>query len=569
MSGCPRVPLTLGVTGHRNLVAAELPAIKMRLRELFSDLERRFPQTPLRLLSPLAEGADQVAASIAREMGIDVLVPLPFSVEKYTEDFDTTAAADAFLALAEGNEQVQIHDLDGSELLADSGDGERANAYARVGAYVSDHCEILIALWDGKPSGHIGGTAQVVDYHQFGEMAGMRATEPGLRMVAEDDTDLVFHIACSRATADGAPAEGLSPGSARWLVADPDRVEVPDIPASLALMIRRAGELNEDVSRLASSVRPTADVLGGWEDGMEDHPEVARTGCFFAAADHLANYYRRRHRAILRTLYLFAVLMGASFIAYADLNSDGMIIAFLALFFVGFGLYQWANSKQWHRRFLDYRALAEGLRVQFYWRLAGVSGSLRTDFAYDNFLHKQDVEIGWIRNVMRFAGTPEGIYRPPDDHLDRVIDLWIGKPRGTGQLGYFQARYQSHRKHVAATSTLVASCMWAGIAITITLALFQRGLPATVVNVLVAGMGLLPLIAAVREAYAHKVAEKELLNQYSFMLRLYREARFRLSRCSTPDQKRQILRALGEAALDEHAEWILVHRGRPLEPGKL
>jgi hypothetical protein len=26
---------------------------------------------------------------------------------------------------------------------------------------------------------------------------------------------------------------------------------------------------------------------------------------------------------------------------------------------------------------------------------------------------------------------------------------------------------------------------------------------------------------------------------------------------------------LGESALDEHAEWILLHRGRPLDRGKL
>ena len=33
--------------------------------------------------------------------------------------------------------------------------------------------------------------------------------------------------------------------------------------------------------------------------------------------------------------------------------------------------------------------------------------------------------------------------------------------------------------------------------------------------------------------------------------------------------QREILRALGEAALAEHAEWALTHRERPLEHGKL
>ena len=565
---CPRVPLTLGVTGHRNLLPAEQPVIEAHLRKLFDELSRRFPETPLRLLSPLAEGADQIAARVARDMGIEIVVPLPLAFEKYAEDFGTEAALEEFHALAKDSVRVELYHTE-AETAVNDGESTRAMAYARLGMYISDHCEILIALWDGKPSLGVGGTAAVVDYHQFGDMEGASSGRTGARMLAEDDTDLVYHIVCSRQCADGEPAEGLVRGSARWLIADPDRTAVADVPATMAAMIRRAGELNADVVRLASKVMPTSEVLPGWDDAFASHPDIAKTAAFFAATDMLANHFRVRHRMTLRMLYLFAVLMGASFIAYADLDSGPMILVFQLLFFSGFVLYRWANRQQWHRRFLDYRALAEGLRVQFYWRLAGVSGGLRNDFAYDNFLQKQDVEIGWIRNVMRFAGTPEGDSLSNENILETVIDLWIGTPDGNGQLGYFESRYSSHRQHVGATSRLIAACMWSGIAITIVLALFQAVLPDTVVILLVAAMGLLPLVAAVRGAYAHKVAEKELLKQYHFMLRLYREARFRLSRCRTAEQKRQILRAVGEAALDEHAEWILVHRERPLEPGKL
>lgn len=35
------VPLTLGVTRHRNLVGEEIPAIEARLRELFDQLATR------------------------------------------------------------------------------------------------------------------------------------------------------------------------------------------------------------------------------------------------------------------------------------------------------------------------------------------------------------------------------------------------------------------------------------------------------------------------------------------------------------------------------------------------
>ena len=43
------------------------------------------------------------------------------------------------------------------------------------------------------------------------------------------------------------------------------------------------------------------------------------------------------------------------------------------------------------------RALAEGLRVQFYWQVSGVSDRMQNRFAHDNFLQKQD---GYLRREL-------------------------------------------------------------------------------------------------------------------------------------------------------------------------
>ena len=82
-------------------------------------------------------------------------------------------------------------------------------------------------------------------------------------------------------------------------------------------------------------------------------------------------------------------------------------------------------------------------------------------------------------------------------------------------------------------------------------------------------MGLFPLAGAVREAYAHKVAETELIKQYQYMHRVFRDALHKIQHAESISQQQEILRSLGEAALDEHAEWILMHRERPLEMGSL
>jgi len=565
------VPLTLGVTGHRDLVSEEIPAIEARLRELFDQLAGRYPDTPLRLLTPLAEGGDRVAARVARERGIELLVPLPMPASEYESDFADEASRLEFREFLADATVVDVRAARKSFQV------DRDRGYAQVGIYSSDHCQILIAIWDGKPARLGGGTADVVEYHQFGDMDGLGLEPNGRRGLAKDDTDLVYHVVCSRNREDGAPAESLKPGTARWLVADPERIEIDGPPANLDRMLARTGEFNRDVARLARKARASAAIsseriaaaLPGWDEKLAGQPDLARTAETFAVADLLATRYARRYRVALRLLYVLAALMGIAFIAYADLDRSYMIAAYLGLFFLGFIVYRLASGFQWHRKFLDYRALAEGLRIQFYWRLAGVSGRLRNDFAYDNFLQKQDVEIGWIRNVMRFAGAPEDRLTRRKADSDGVIEHWIGEPGGSGQLGYFEARCRKHRRHVAHTDRLVAVTLWVGIAITVALALFQYRLDDMLVTGMVAAMGILPLLAAVREAYAHKVAEKELLKQYTFMLDIYRMARFRLSRCTTVEQKRELLRALGEAALDEHAEWILVHRERPLEPGKL
>ena len=107
----------------------------------------------------------------------------------------------------------------------------------------------------------------------------------------------------------------------------------------------------------------------------------------------------------MRAIHALAVLMGLSFLLYSDLGApDWMLWVFLLFFVVGLLIAVAAHRRDWHRKYIDYRALAEGLRVQSFWRRAGLSMTGDPEFAHDNFMQKQDVELGWIRNVMRQVG---------------------------------------------------------------------------------------------------------------------------------------------------------------------
>src|SRR6185295_142652 len=101
----------------------------------------------------------------------------------------------------------------------------RDRQYAQLGMFVSSHCQVLLALWDGRP-GAAGGTADVVEYHVHDVMPAVSAEQVAPGLLADDDSDLVFHVACSRRSATAPPE--LAP--ARWLTASGESPSAAGIP---------------------------------------------------------------------------------------------------------------------------------------------------------------------------------------------------------------------------------------------------------------------------------------------------------------------------------------------------
>jgi hypothetical protein len=274
----------------------------------------------------------------------------------------------------------------------------------------------------------------------------------------------------------------------------------------------------------------------------------------------------------MRTLYTLAALMGIAFTVYDNLpEQDYMLSVFLVLFAIGGLVVMIANRRSWHRKYLDYRALAEGLRVQAYWRRAGLSITGDAEFARDNFLQKQDVELGWIRNVMRGAALDSALDTSTAEvqDLHNVVSEWVGDVGQGGQLDYYGRKGMQRARTHRITETIGIASLCVGIGISVILAVSASRLTADAKNWLVVVMAVFSIVAAVREAYAYKKADKELIKQYRFMHRLFSQARTALDRTTDADEQREILRLLGEASLAEHVEWALMHRQRPLEHSRI
>lgn len=557
-------PLVIGVTSHRDIAASELEAVRQCVREFFARLQRDFPQLPLVVLSALAEGGDQLVAREALAAGARLIAPLPLPRDLYIEDFTDPAVRTSFNTLCDQSAIVQLPLLRGHSRSAIESHGmARDRQYAQAGAYIASHCHILLAIWDGSDSERLGGTAQIVKYHLSGALPGLIERHRDTRHVlGAGDERLLYHIVCARVGAEGAAA-GPVPVRSQWRTADSTSAD-PRVPEGFHLMFTRMADFNVDCERHARQIEAAARAHHDAERGATSTVDL-----LFRPADWLAMHFQRWVLVALRSTYTLAALMGIAFTFYAHLAAqNSLIYLFLLLFASGGFVAVLARKHGWHRKYLDYRALAEGLRVQSYWRRAGIAAGNDHEFAHDNFLQKQNIELGWIRNVMR-AASLQPPPKPAAGTLAGVIAEWVGESGKSGQLHYFERKTVERAGLHHITEMIGSISLWAGIAISVFLAAFALRLTHESKTVLVSIMAVLSIIAAVREAYAHRKADKELIRQYRFMQRIFAAARAALDRTHDPAGQREILLSLGEAALSEHAEWTLMHRERHVEHSKL
>jgi hypothetical protein len=156
----------VGITGHRlnKIPDLEISRIRQQLSFVFADIDAACTRTgevarPVRLLSSLAEGADQIAVYV-RPKTWWVEAVLPFPKARYRKDFtpahatggvDRTAEFDA--ALAQTQTIVELDE-----------DGDPSAAYEKAGRFILRECDLLVAVWDGKPEAGLGGTKAIIAF---------------------------------------------------------------------------------------------------------------------------------------------------------------------------------------------------------------------------------------------------------------------------------------------------------------------------------------------------------------------------------------------------------------------
>jgi len=404
-SSPPPLPfvLSVGVTGHRleALPAGSVETLQERVREVLGEIRRAvhkvienhgdsYSADPPRLvfISPIADGADQIAAEIAVSMGYELRVVMPSALEDYRKEMLDAATLERF-------DRLVATATSRFELPGDA--GRLYHGYVLAGRATVAHCDILLAVWDGLPARGRGGTAEVVSLAlSRGSPVVHLSTTPGappmLRWSAFDPTvvterdEPTIERPFEQENVDQLVSALVAPPPdrrervyAERYQAERNRHWKMRIEYPLLLAFAGVKRMGPGAWRAQHCSQYTRTEWQAYREACADSHGVKapldRIELWYDWADRLAGHVAQSYRSG----HVFNFLLGAAAVLLAlttlvyppgkvvlAIGEFLAVVAILANTSVG-------TRQEWHRKWLDYRQLAERLRPMRSLKLLGVA----------------------------------------------------------------------------------------------------------------------------------------------------------------------------------------------------
>ncbi|WP_144306503.1 hypothetical protein [Oceanidesulfovibrio marinus] len=535
------------------------------VKNRLESLKNEYPSTPLLALSGLAEGADMVFAEAALELGMELVAVLPAPREVFARDFQKpTYPARTAEDLTQRFHNILARCSD-RVVVGEGRHAQEPDRYTYVGAYLVRRCHVLFALWGGAEPDSEGGTGHVVKLAREG--VPNRYRESPLRALDSPDPVTIHHLISPR---KGAAVENAF----TWKIMEPAEWAAGACRAMPANPLSALESFNKEACAFAArhpnAIEQSKGYLGLPEEELTRAERRIVHG--YAIADAMAVDCRDKSNRTLLVIYGISLFMLLGFAVYSNVFPHTWLHAvYYVAFLLGCGLYVWDKWKRVHMRYVNYRGLAEGLRVQLFYRLAGVR-----NLAADLYLRKQRHEMAWIRQAMRAL---EAGPRRNEPQSAVVLTRWI-----KDQADFFKGARVRDAKKIRWFTWYARVGFWAGLFCGLLGLFVEIGNYAAHDSILLHWlfmlMGVFPAIAALIGSYVHRRGLEQHVREYDKMGAMFCQAA-ELVECDglmhknlctheehMPERQKHtgfqlLVRELGREALADNAQWLMLHRELP------
>jgi len=508
------------------------------------------------------------------EAQAELIAVLPMPAEDYARDFATEASKAEFKELLEKAFCVKIAATPGDDTSWRAEGEPRNQQYARAGAMIADHAQVLFAVWDGLPVRGTGGTADQVAWFDRGyapakyslymkTLSPLDPPEPGRRI-------------------------RIDPDSAKVLINQGPGERQGARKSNISSILSQTNKFNRDAVKQRTAIAKSVSLA----KGVAEADELAITDGVYCASDGVSVYFASKVRNADRFIYFLALIavLAFNFLSQYKLAlwiylMTTTIMAMLA----GRVWFTWLDN-----RFLEYRCLAEAMRTLFFWRHAGIRRPV-----WLAYLSRQSGVLHWIRHAVRSIefcqdcllqtdpGT-QGVVSP--EHLKMAKTYWVDHQRD-----WFKKKELEHFRRVKVWGWIGRAAIAASFVIAGILAAFMFVKAESVAGSLgalgiqpqdslwdifvkpngdfwQAALGFFAAIGLAARGFLARGADLELTKQYASQGQIFETASHMIGKLvagAEPEWKGEaILESLGDEALQEQAEWLWLRHTRPFEvPG--
>lgn len=569
-------PLVVGVSGHRDLRSDNIESAKRRVGAFLDELSALIPNTPIRVMVGMAEGADLLVAAAALERNLPVDAVLPMPVEDYLDDFSAAGRAELERLLADPRVAQVVLEVPHARPIPSAGP-ERDALYMALAHALRRRSSVLIALWNGEFSALPGGTADTVMRY----LEAHTGPEPAayVSFLKDDgdapwDQEILYWVPVARSSDTSHPS--LAPcflsGAGEGVLRRHTRMPEP-LRRQLIDLDRYNREFAalqaEPYARNPDTLMPTLPAT----ISASERVDLRRIDIEYGKADALAVLCQLHSNRLFRWFSYMAATMGLLFLIYAKLlPSKAFLLGYLSVMLLGVGAFHALKSHRWFSKHLAYRVLAETMRTQFFLRLTASDVHVSATELIKLAGIDQFEGFAWITNVLRNV-EPLGHREPLDQSQE---DAYVTLARGAwidAQQSYFRSKVSrlerahrrlEHLKTALITALVLIAVVLVATGTSLTHFVFTLGFNAK--DFLLFVMGLLPVWLGIWEIYEGKMATRELLWQYRNQLVHFSRATVELRQASDRRQRASILAALGKDSLMESYLWTIHRYHREHEP---
>ncbi len=575
------IPLYLGITGHRDIRDEDKLQLKEMIKSLIEEKKEECPNTPVVILTPLAEGADRLAAYAALECGISFIAPLPMPVDEYRKDFTTPESLNEFNGLLDKADlwfELPLPEGTEAEELLHSKD-KRDDQYYQIGLFIARQSQMLIALWDGIDNKKRGGTAHIVN----SKRTGLPTIHPHIRQRLKNfQTGPICHILTPRQHVP-LPADAYSSKMIYADYWDQDEASASEMDRQL---LSHIDMYNRDAKmltpRLKEKIRQSERNLITDDDVIKGNSLLRKIANYHAVTDTLASYYQTKRFFALKVLLVLAVVAFMFFQIYVEFwHKPALLLLYPITIGIGALWFLNANRKRFEQKHEDYRALSEAFRVQYFLSIADRKANVS-----EYYLQNHKGELEWVIYALRAS-----MLRKPETKNDSIVpseneynykkykyinDHWV-----MDQREYFRKTSKGYHLHLESLRRIANLLFFGALGAAIILFLFgtfTQHLPsikehneALFHHILVVCTHSFLVISAAILGYNEKRIFAEQIKIFEQMFQLFSIAQKKLTKAIETDNQAEASEIIWELALEslmENANWLLLHRSRPMEMPK-